>query len=280
LDRADRTALIVGLPEAFRKHPALAAGGAGFLEGIQKYLGVRFHPASRPLQLGPAGTAHGLAVARELLGQGAVEDCIVGGVDSLINERDLARLRESFRLHGPNQAQGAIPGEGASFLRVTTDARSQPALARVVGIGLGMEPDTVLGERYSQGRGLLSALDEALRDAEVPEGEIAFRVSDVNGERYRFWESVLAECRFYRTRRESFPVWYLAASVGDLGAAAGALSIVASATAIARGYAPGAYAMCEASSDEGLRGACLIAPARGARHPPFKDSWESPHGIA
>ena len=38
------------------------------------------------------------------------------------------------------------------------------------------------------------------------------------------------------------------------------------AIAMEKGYAPGALAMCEASSDEGLRAGCLVGP--GA--PPFR----------
>jgi 3-oxoacyl-[acyl-carrier-protein] synthase-1 len=87
----------------------------------------------------------------------------------------------------------------------------------------------------------------------------------MNGERYYAWDSMLAFTQFYRTRREHLPVWYPAASVGDLGAAAGALNVIVAANAIARGFAPGPYVICESSSDEGLRAACVIAQAPGRR---------------
>jgi 3-oxoacyl-[acyl-carrier-protein] synthase-1 len=91
----------------------------------------------------------------------------------------------------------------------------------------------------------------------------------MNGERYHAWDSVLASIRFYRTHRERLSVWYPAASVGDLGAATGALLLVVAATGIARGYAPGPLVMCEASSDEGLRAACAVVPPARAERPPF-----------
>ena len=55
--------------------------------------------------------------------------------------------------------------------------------------------------------------------------------------------------RFYRTRRELFPVWYSAFSMGEMGAASGAAAIVLAVLAIAGGYAPGPYAMCESASE-------------------------------
>jgi 3-oxoacyl-[acyl-carrier-protein] synthase-1 len=90
---------------------------------------------------------------------------------------------------------------------------------------------------------------------------VGFRVSDMNGERYRAWESLFLEARFYRSYRAHLPSWYFSHSVGDIGAASGALSIVLAATAFAQGYAPGRFAMCESSSDEGLRAGCLVGSA-------------------
>ena len=67
-----------------------------------------------------------------------------------------------------------------------------------------------------------------------------------------------AAVRQSRAHEKPLPVWYPAASVGDLGAAAGPLLLVVAATGIARGYAPGPVVMCEASSDDGLRAACVV----------------------
>jgi 3-oxoacyl-[acyl-carrier-protein] synthase-1 len=133
-----------------------------------------------------------------------------------------------------------------------------------------MEQDTVLGERYSVGRGLRRALEEAAKDAGYSESSINFLVSDMNGERYRAWEAMICHARFYRTRRERLHVWYPAASIGDIGAASGALLIIIATMGIARGYAPGQIAMCEGSSEQGLRAACLVGP------PPESPPYEGP----
>ena len=118
---------------------------------------------------------------------------------------------------------------------------------------------TILSDGHPTGRGLQRALEATLRDAQVPEPQISFRISDLNGEYDRGVESMLAAARFYKTRREDSVVWLPAASVGDAGAALGALLIIVAVTGMAKGYAPGGVAMCESCSDQGIAVGCLVA---------------------
>jgi uncharacterized protein (TIGR02270 family) len=156
-------------------------------------------------------------------------------------------------------AKGLIPGEGAAFVALTLDASGQ-SLAKILGIGLGREDasTTVQSGSHPSGYGLEEAIRAALEDARVPESGLHFRVSDLNGESYGAYETMLASSRVYQTRRERFPLRLAAASVGETGAAAGALSIVLAAMAIRLGYAGGTVGICEASSDESYRGACIV----------------------
>jgi 3-oxoacyl-[acyl-carrier-protein] synthase-1 len=195
----------------------------------------------------------------------------------LINEVDVKRLGAAQRLQGPENPQGLIPGEGSAFILLTLPGNSLTyrPLGQVLGVGTAIEKDTVLGERYSVGKGLRQALEEATKDAACSEPSIDFLVSDMNGERYRAWESLICHSRFYRTRRAHLNMWYLPASVGDIGAASGALLVIVAAMAIARGYAPGQIAMCEGSSEEGLRAACLIGPS--LESPPCEGSRNRIH---
>jgi 3-oxoacyl-[acyl-carrier-protein] synthase I len=256
---AARIALMVNLPEANRKHPALTGTNAAeFAQKLQERLGTRFLGPVFTLQDGHAGALRLLEHARDLIIKGEVEQCVVGGVDSLLNEQDIVRLQKTYRIRGPENAHGVIPGEGAAFVLLSPRMRPVRSATRLLGVGVALEKDTVLSPRFSQGRGLQDALNLAVQDAAIEESTVTFRVSDLNGERYRAWESLLAATRFYRTRRERLPCWYLAAAVGDLGAAAGALALIVAAAAVSRDYAAGSIAMCEASSDEGLRAACLI----------------------
>jgi 3-oxoacyl-[acyl-carrier-protein] synthase-1 len=266
-----RTALVLALPDAHREHPALRVmPPARFLQHLLARVGLPSRGPSRVLQDGHAAGLCSVALGRELLATGEVDTCIVGGVDSLLETGDLARLSAGGRLHDATNPQGAVPGEGAAFVALQRPrALRGPALAQVLGVGAATEADTILGERFSVGTGLLEAMRRAVADAGVGEPSLGFRVCDLNGERYRAWESLLASTRFYRTRRERMPVWQAAASVGDVGAAAGVLALVTAAIGLSRGYAPAPFAMCEASSDAGLRAACIVA-ATGDASPPFR----------
>ena len=159
-DEPARTALLISIPEAYRRHPGIAPDAPQrLLERVEEKLGVRFHATSRVLQEGHAATYTGLALARQLSSEAGVDACIVGGVDSLLNAEDVTRLQSSFRLKDANEPQGVIPGEGAAFVLVTrSDLREHP-LARVIGVGLASESDTVLGQRLSQGKGIRRALE-------------------------------------------------------------------------------------------------------------------------
>ena len=109
---------------------------------------------------------------------------------------------------------------------------------------------------------MTAALSAATRDAAVEERALAFRVADLNGEMYSAQDSLFGAHRFYRTLRPDFPLMLPAASVGETGAAAGALGVLVAAIAIATGYAPGRLAMCEAASDGGLRSGVVMGALR------------------
>lgn len=263
-----RLALIVALPEERRRHPAFDTVSAiDLVAAIPAPAGHRFERVMTTAG-GGAGIATGLRLAADLITGGEADLCVVGGVDSLLNDRDVAQLAKSGRMIDGDQPSGMIPGEGAGFVIVGSPDRHRGVLARIAGIGFEREPDDVLGPRFSQGRAFAKALTTATRD--VPESRVSFRVSTLNGERYGVWESMFFTSRFYRTRRERLAVWYSASAVGEIGAASGAVALVLAAFGIAGGYAPGPWAMCEAASDGGLRSAVLVGPAASAPMPPFR----------
>jgi 3-oxoacyl-[acyl-carrier-protein] synthase-1 len=195
-----------------------------------------------------------------------VEGCIVGGVDSYVNWYDFKRFSAAYRLKCEEVSQGFIPGEGAAFVMVTSRTlapKRVTSLGEILGIGWANEDAgvTAISDSHPTGKGLQRALEATVHDAQVPESRIDFRISDLNGEYYRAIESMLGTMRFYRTRREHPVVWLPAACVGEMGSAVGALLIIMAMTGMARGYAPGAIAMCEASSDTGLGAGCLVGAA-------------------
>ncbi|MFY2556010.1 hypothetical protein ACN469_00045 [Corallococcus terminator] len=257
-------ALFVCPPEPFRQHPGLEGlPRQDFVSMLAARHGLVLHQGSRVLDGGAASSFEALAAARELLARNVVARAFIGGVDSLLNDMDIERLRKVHRLHEDGNPQGLIPGEAAAFLCVSLSGRESPyvPIAELRGSGSAHEPQTVSGQQYSVGEGLGKAVRLALDDASIREAEVSFVISNHNGERYAAWETTFSHARIYRTRRERLPVMYPATSMGDVGTAAAALSVILAGVAVARGYAPGSTAICECRSEESLRGACVVGPS-------------------
>lgn len=259
-----QTAVILTLPEAFRSHPAFeSAQRSTFLESVLREAKLDFRPDSIQIEGGAAATIKALRLAAELLHRPGITQVIVGGVDSLVNGYDFTRLGEAKRLKTDQNAQGLVPGEGAAF--VCFGLESQPDdryRACVHNVALFVERNSALTTRYSQGAAMLDALKAASGEAGLSEPQIEFIVSNSNGERYAALESLVFRSRFYRTRREILPTAYPAMTVGDIGAASGALALLVAADSFGKGYAPGSVAMVEVSSEEGARAAALVSQAR------------------
>lgn len=261
---SESTALLLAPPESFRGHPAFAAvPPSAFFARVAGATGRRFHPSSRAVDGGAAASVGLLDRIGALLDGGAAQ-VVLGGVDSLVNETDIARLRRADRLKTPDNAQGFVPGEGACFVRIARGSETgEAAVAAIRGAGLAQEKDSALSDRFSQGRALLSALRDATSAQGGPrEADVDFVVSNGNGERYSGLEQLIARPRFYRTRRERLVVAYPAMTVGEIGAASGALALMLAADSLAKGYAPGRVAMCEVASEGGLRAAAVLGAVR------------------
>jgi 3-oxoacyl-(acyl-carrier-protein) synthase len=252
--------VLLGVREPFRIDQRSDWRSKSLLEKIHEYSGLVMHSDSQVFPEGNASFFLALKQAQKLLAENRSKFCLVGGVDSLLNHADIKRFGDSYRLISDEVAQGFVPGEGAAFIAVTR-ADGTGSSPRIKGVGLDREDNerTVLTDATAEGKGLEAALHAALSDARLQESIVEFRVSDLNGEMYRGQESMLALFRVYRTHRSQFPQIYPASCIGETGAAAGAFLAVVAATALIKGYAPGRVAMCEASSDAGLRGACIVS---------------------
>jgi 3-oxoacyl-[acyl-carrier-protein] synthase-1 len=262
-----QTALMLNWREPFREDIDLDGKDAALLAAIEGILGLQFHAASRVIREGRAGAFIAIRESHALVTAGMVSSCVIGGVDSYLNVDDVVRFQSVYRIKREGVApRGFIPGEGAAFIAVAAPGRfrnSTAARGEILGVGLATEDPsvTVLSEGHPTGKGLQRALEATIRDADLPESCIDFRVSDQNGEIYNSMESTLALSRFYRTHREECPTWLPAASVGEIGAAVGPLMVIMAAIAMEKSYAPGLVAMCESSSDAGLRAGCLVGSA-------------------
>jgi 3-oxoacyl-[acyl-carrier-protein] synthase-1 len=254
----DNVPLLVGLAEPDR--PGGRADLAGSIAAqVQHDLNVRFHPRhSRAYASGHTSAFEALAAARQLLEDSRIPACLVCGVDSLIDARTLVWLDRNFRLKTPANRDGLIPGEAAAAVLL----RARPSTSgatEVAGLGFGKEKAHILSGEPLLGLGLTEAVRMALAEARLGLHEIDGRFSDVTGELYGFKELPLVEGRLMRVvRKREQPLWHWAELVGDSGAAAGVLQLVAADEAFRKSYAPGERMICTTSSGAGARAAVVL----------------------
>lgn len=256
------TAVFIGVREPLG-NPIDEARRATLLARVATQCRARFHRESSLIVGGNCSIAIGLDRAATLLAAGAVHACIVGGVDSYLTPQDIEWYDRFSRVKAPGNSRGFIPGEAAAFVAVATRGNGR-GFADILGVGMTQEnrERIAVSDGYPTGHALTSALAAAVDDAGIEEKAVEFRVTDLNGERYGAQDSILGSERFYRTIRPTMPMICPAASVGETGAAAGALGVLLASVAIAKGYAPGRLGMCEAASDGGLRSGVVVAAKR------------------
>ncbi|MFQ5652295.1 MAG: 3-oxoacyl-ACP synthase [bacterium] len=248
-DSAQKIPVFVGLAE--RKRP----GGPGSLADsviprLEEKLDIRFsRESSRVISKGHTSGFQALKFASEMFRKSDEDICLVCGVDSYLNARALQWLDEHWRLKTEENSDGVIPGEAAAAVLLQKEVKpnGKPKV-RIIGLGFGLEEASVLTEEPLLGLGLTEAARAALESAGLEMHEVDFRISDVTGESYGFKELSLVEARLLRERKEDFPLWHCAESIGDTGAAAGICELIYAVHAFLKGYSPGKRAICFTSA--------------------------------
>lgn len=234
---------------------------AGLLPRLLEAVGLSLDPGHQHLlHGGRAGVVSALQSAMRSLRTGAVDRCIVGGIDSRVEPRFLRAAAALGVLRTNESPTGLIPGEAAAFFMIERAQHvglrtpgATPVL--VTGAAISEEPGGSLGDRPPTGGALSAVIAGLLAQPDVRQ-TASFVVSDLDGtERAALdWAHTLV-----RLRREhafgDMPVWCPATSFGDTGAAAGAVAACLAARAFERGYAPGPGALVCLSSESGARGA-------------------------
>src|SRR5439155_17700411 len=177
---------------------------------------------------------------------------------SFVNAATLLWLDEHFRLKTPANRDGVIPGEAAAAVLLQKTPPPE-AVTEVIGLGFGTEKAHILSEEPLLGLGMAEAARAALAEARLGLHEIDWRFADVTGELYGFKELPLMEGWLMRVvRKQEQPLWHWAESIGDCGAAAGIMQLVAVDDAFRKGYAPGDRVIGLTSSAPGVRAAAVL----------------------
>lgn len=254
----DRIPLLVGLAESARPGGGAELVARSIIERVQEKVGVQFHRKfSQVITKGHVSGFESLRVVRDLFKDAGIQVCLVCGVDSYINASSLLWLDQHWRLKTEENSDGVIPGEAAvaAFIEKHPSPKSS---VEVTGLGFSHERSHVLCDAPFLGIGLASAAKTALSEAGLSLHQMDFRLSDVTGESYGFKEQSLVEARLLRIRKDELPLWHAAESIGDIGATAGIVQLMAAGAAFRKGYAPGEKAICYTSAVPGDRAVAVI----------------------
>jgi 3-oxoacyl-[acyl-carrier-protein] synthase-1 len=212
---------------------------------------------------GAAGAAIALARALTAMAERRVDAVLLAGVHTDYDPAAIARLEGQGRLFTPRNLDALIPGEAAAFaLLVREDvarAAKLPALARVVGVGTGVDratPDN--DEPAFDARGLTAAVRAAGADLTAEQLKVGWSWNDLTFEMRRTYEWQAMVTRTGGLWGEPYATEWPAQRLGHLGAAALPLHVALACEGWRRGWAPSSIAISLVGSDGGDRGAVAL----------------------
>jgi len=196
------------------------------------------------------------AEAQREIDRGRFDRVVVACADSLVKRTDLQWFSARGRLKTPDRPIGFVPGEGSAAMLLEAEASVRQRKARAdawlekVAVGVALENDA-----SSCGQEWAETIRRCL-GARKPVGSI---YADLNGEGERAaqWGTMLASLG--STDVSALTLRLIAASLGDTGAASGALALAVAARSLVRDSAGGPLCLVCARNDSGRVAAALIA---------------------
>jgi 3-oxoacyl-[acyl-carrier-protein] synthase I len=255
-----RPPLHLALPET---ETTLPLDGARFLAALTAQAGAHFD-ANRSVAKyrGRAGGVAAIGGAAAAVAAGA-RFAIGGGVDTYRDLYVLGTLDMEGRVKSSGNLNGFIPGEGAAFLLLTSDAVGAelglPVLGRISAAVAGSEPGHLYSEEPYRGDGLAATV-RALLDSGAAPAPIQEVYSSMNGESHWAKEWGVTFLRNRSAFDDDHGMHHPADCYGDLGAAGGPAMAGMAAVGVRAGYRK-APCLVYGSSDRGDRAALVVTSA-------------------
>ncbi len=260
----ERLPLLLALPEP--------ESGASF---DQKAMLGALHGAVAPIRLeisegtlfpeGRAGFFRALAEASRLLKSRKAPWVLVGGVDSLCDPGSLTHQSRAGRTLGPSTRDGILPGEGAGFFLLgsglPSERRGLSPRGWIVSCALSREPNAFLQRKPNLAEGLTDAFRQLRQHPIAGTRRVNHILSCQTGESFWAQEFNYAYLRNATLMPEPLTVSLVAESLGDMGAAAGAVqlgSALHQLTKLEPPHGEAARVLIYGCADAGQVGACII----------------------
>ncbi len=208
---------------------------------------------------GHAGVLTAVNRAESMLSQGGVKRVIVLGVDSLVGRDDVAYFYEKGWLKVEGVPSGLQPGEAGAAIMLELEhsalRRNADIHAYVSNVNTSFEENHRMQEDVNTGKALSSVVLSTL----ASKSNVESVYCDLNGMSARSMEWGLVLAKLQRNHDVSkLEVNVPASSIGDTGAASGAISICAAVRHLARSYTQEREILVWSSSDSGEVASALI----------------------
>jgi 3-oxoacyl-[acyl-carrier-protein] synthase-1 len=229
------------------------------LPEIEHRLRVRLHPASHVIARDHVSIVVALREAVDLLRNKQVAAVIVAAVDSLLQHDLKDYYLSKYRLLTPVNSNGFSMGEAGSAVLVTPAGASAKGELQILSMSTAREKATLESDEPLRAEALTQVIRETLRQSGLTIQDVHYRITDLNGEHYKFKEMSLAINRFVRNPTPNiFDLWHPIEFIGDVGAAIGPIVLGVALHASQKGYGMGPTVLCTLGNDDGERAALLV----------------------
>ncbi len=214
---------------------------------------------------GPVALIQLLEQCSRDMDEGKCEQAIVGAVDSLLDDDTLAWLQKTGRLKTGAVPSGLMPGEAAVLFLLDRHDSSGAGMGRFQSISLDFESLSMSTGQWSRGATLTRVVRKAGERVGWPACSAPWLIADQNGESYNANEWGCAVQKLVSINN-AFADLYLSLPVmsfGDTGCARLAVGTAYALAAWRRGYAHCGRCCLVGISDEGHRGAAILAAPQG-----------------
>jgi len=227
---------------------------------IEHRLQTQFHPSSKTIPRDRVSGIASLQEAYQLIEELKVPYCILAATDSYLCPKMLRPYIEKRRLLTPRNSNGFSPGEaGTAVLVRKPRVQTEPGVLHILSTSLTQEKATIESTDPLNGEGLTKACKEVFSEGKLTVYDIDYRITDLNGEHYRFKEACIADLRFVRDPKEKlYDLWHPIEYLGDIGSAIGPCALAVALHASQKGYAVGTTALLHFGNDNGERAAAIV----------------------
>ena len=265
---ADGIPLLIGV--ASRSRPARPPDlETELFEELAARFGFTPHPESKVLPMDQVGCAVALQIAGRLIDEGKARRVVVAGVDSFLHQPTLDAYIGKRRVMTPSNSNGFFPGEAGTAVLVGAAGSHNHDELVVLGAGFARETAVIESTDAFAAKGLTAAVKQALEAAGVALKDVAYRLTDLSGEHYKFKEAAFTAGRLNGGERDvPLDLWHPIEYLGEIGAAILPCLFAQAMHAARERYAPGQLALCHVGSDSGERAAFVVGlqSRDGAKH--------------